>query len=77
MRERATSIRPAQSEDRANQLQQWPHARDHVRRGTGAFACLIRPDIALRRAGINGGPPAAYLGYIKKEVGMHMIDWNK
>ena len=39
-------------------------------------ARLIRPDIALRRAGINGEPPAAYLGRTMKEVVMHMIDWN-
>jgi AhpD family alkylhydroperoxidase len=37
---------------------------------------LIRPDIALRRAGINGERPAAYLGPARKEVVMHMIDWN-
>jgi hypothetical protein len=37
---------------------------------------LIRADIALRRAGINGEPPAAYLGRTMKEVVMHMIDWN-
>jgi hypothetical protein len=28
---------------------------------------LIRPDIALRRAGINGGPPATYLGWTIKD----------
>jgi AhpD family alkylhydroperoxidase len=37
---------------------------------------LIRPDIALRRAGINDLPPAAYLGCTTKEGVMHMIDWN-
>jgi AhpD family alkylhydroperoxidase len=37
---------------------------------------LIRPDIALRRAGINAPPPAAYLGCTMKEGAMHMIDWN-
>jgi 3-oxoacyl-(acyl-carrier-protein) synthase len=36
---------------------------------------LIRPDITLRRAGINSGPPAAYLSCTTKVV-MHMIDWN-
>jgi hypothetical protein len=37
---------------------------------------LIRTDIALRRAGINGGPAAAYLVCTTQEVVMHMIDWN-
>jgi AhpD family alkylhydroperoxidase len=37
---------------------------------------LIRPAIALRRAAINRGPRAAYLGCTTKEVVMHMIDWN-
>src|ERR1700736_2470395 len=37
---------------------------------------LIRPDIGLRRAGINGRPSAAHLGCTTKEVVMHMIDWN-
>jgi hypothetical protein len=36
---------------------------------------LIRPDITLRRAGINSGPPAAYLSCTTKVV-MQMIDWN-
>jgi hypothetical protein len=37
---------------------------------------LIRPDIALRRAGINRGRPAAYLCRSTKEAVMHMIHWN-
>jgi hypothetical protein len=39
---------------------------------------LIRPGIALRRAGINGEPSAAYLSRSRtmKVVVMHMIDWN-
>jgi AhpD family alkylhydroperoxidase len=37
---------------------------------------LIRPDIALRRAGINGPSPPAYLSLHQEEVVMHMIDWN-
>jgi AhpD family alkylhydroperoxidase len=37
---------------------------------------LIRPDITLRRTGINMGRPAAYLGCTTKEIVMHMIDWN-
>jgi hypothetical protein len=37
---------------------------------------LIRPDTALRRAAINQGLPAAYLGCTMKEVVMRMINWN-
>lgn len=39
-------------------------------------ACLIRPDITLRRAGIKGGLPAAYFDCNTKEFVMHMMDWN-
>jgi AhpD family alkylhydroperoxidase len=41
--------------------------------GTLRPTCLIRPDITLRRAGINSGPPAAYLSCTTKVV-MHVID---
>src|SRR5258705_5249487 len=37
-----------------------------VRHSTRLPICLIRPDITLRRAGINGAPPTAYLGCTTK-----------
>jgi hypothetical protein len=59
MRERATNIRPAQLEDPANQLRQWPHAPDHVRRPVFDLAG-VRSGIAsgFRRAGFGSNARA-------------------